>query len=324
MSLFTPAIREAAAPRIAIAGPSGSGKTWTALTIATGLAGDNRVAGIDTENSSMLDYADLFDFDHLALYPPYGPEPFIEGIRAAENAGYGAVIVDTASHAWKGPGGVLSTVDQLKQHSKNQIAPWAEGDRMHEALLSAVLFCQIPIIVTYRAKETVTLNRTDEGRNEVVRLGMQPVARDMTLYEFTLWGDLDLSHTLTIEKSRIQSFPVGSRYPTPGVEFGEQIREWATGGSERDASITVLDSYRARAQGHSGEAVRLWIWDQVGEAFPTVSADTRRELAVSVWNEAVTAVGRDPGRRDSVTASDLAGLVAAVEASPIFETEEGS
>src|SRR5690625_7774235 len=83
--------------RIGLVGPSGAGKTYTALTIAEGLGG--RITLIDTENSSASLYADRFTFDTLQL-DTFAPATYVAAIKAADDAGYDVILVDSLSHAW--------------------------------------------------------------------------------------------------------------------------------------------------------------------------------------------------------------------------------
>src|SRR5690349_988028 len=91
--MFKPAVRENTPIVMALAGASGSGKTFTALELAMGLAGDGKVAVIDTEGRRALHYADLrdrktgdilFRFDHCEMRPDFSPERFLNALRAAE------------------------------------------------------------------------------------------------------------------------------------------------------------------------------------------------------------------------------------------------
>jgi hypothetical protein len=104
---FKPAVREAVGLWIQLVGGSGSGKTFSALRMASGIAGDKRFAFIDTENRRGLHYADQFKFDHADLRAPFRPEAYLEAIRAADEAGYPVIVIDSMSHEWAGDGGVL-------------------------------------------------------------------------------------------------------------------------------------------------------------------------------------------------------------------------
>ena len=85
---FKPAVRENVNLLIGLAGGTGSGKTYTAMRLASGIAGDKPFALIDTEAGRGKHYADQFKFDHGDLLPPFRPAAYAEAIKAADDAGY--------------------------------------------------------------------------------------------------------------------------------------------------------------------------------------------------------------------------------------------
>src|SRR3990172_8628166 len=109
MLQFAPATKEKSKARIALIGPSGSGKTYTALSLAAGLG--SAIGLIDTENGSASKYADDFKFSTLSL-TEFSPATYVEAIKAAEQAGFDVLIIDSLSHAWMGRGGALEMVER--------------------------------------------------------------------------------------------------------------------------------------------------------------------------------------------------------------------
>src|SRR5690349_14163053 len=106
MTGFAKASKAAAHLKLGLQGPSGSGKTIGALALAVGLAGDGKVAVIDTENGSASLYADRYDFDVLELSPPYTSKRYVEAMKMATEGGYAALVIDSLSHQWAGSGGI--------------------------------------------------------------------------------------------------------------------------------------------------------------------------------------------------------------------------
>src|SRR5262245_24721634 len=104
---FRPAVRSEIRLLLALSGGTGSGKTYSAMRLASGLAGDKNFAVIDTENGRASMYADQFKFDVGELAAPFTPDAYLEAIIAAEKAGYGVILVDSMSHEWAGEGGIL-------------------------------------------------------------------------------------------------------------------------------------------------------------------------------------------------------------------------
>lgn len=228
--VFQRAVRQQRKARIGIIGPSGSGKTYTALQIATGLAGPNgRIAVIDTENYSSSLYADQFDFDVLNL-ETFSPQTYTAAIRAAEAAGYDVLIIDSLSHAWSGKEGALEQVDKAAARSRsgNTFAAWREVTPMHNEMVDTIVRAKLHVIATMRAKTEYIIEQVQRnGRtvHEPRKIGLAPVQRDGMEYEFDIVADMDWDHRFIISKSRA-SFLADAVIDKPGPELGEQIREW--------------------------------------------------------------------------------------------------
>src|SRR4051812_9733483 len=110
--------RKQAKIKLALQGPSGSGKTMGALNIAYGLTGNwNKIAVIDTENYSASLYAHLGNYSVINIDSPYSPEKYIDAIKLCENAGMEVIILDSISHEWEGPGGILEVHGNMMGNS---------------------------------------------------------------------------------------------------------------------------------------------------------------------------------------------------------------
>lgn len=220
--MFRKAQRQAAKLRLALMGPSGSGKTYSALRIAKGLGG--KVAMVDTERGSGELYADLHDYDVLQLHPPFSPDKYIQAIKAAENANYDLLIIDSLSHAWAGPGGVLDIQDRVAKSTRNSFSAWREVTPQHNALVDAILSCACHVIVTLRTKTAYEVQQ-DGNKTKVAKVGLAPVQREGLEYEFTLVLDLAIEgHIASATKDRTNLFD--GAYFTPSEETGQQIAAW--------------------------------------------------------------------------------------------------
>lgn len=231
-SPFRRASKTQARARIAIAGPAGSGKTYTALRIAKGLS-EKPAALIDTEAASAAKYADTFTFDVLAL-DAFDPRRCVALLAAAEAGGYEVAIVDSLSHFWQGKDGVMEQVDRRKANTKNQFAAWKEPSLMHQALMDAIVQSRIHIIATMRSKTEYALGEDGKPR----RIGLAPVQRDDVEYIFDVYGILDRSHNLTIEKSRITSL-ADQVIALPGEDLGKHLREWLSTGTALSTATAI-------------------------------------------------------------------------------------
>lgn len=187
MFTFKPATRESAKLLIGLDGPSGTGKTLSALKLATGIGGP--IAFIDTEQGRALQYAGDFDFLHGVLSPPFSPERYREAVEAAIKAKPNVVIVDSMSHVWEGPGGILETVDGIKgERGGNDFSAWAKPKQAHQKLVNLLLQVPAHVIICFRAKEKRGLvpDARRAGKMEVVNLGWHPICEQSMVYELTV------------------------------------------------------------------------------------------------------------------------------------------
>jgi hypothetical protein len=259
---FQKAERRKAKLRLAITGPSGSGKTWGALEIAKGLGG--RIAVIDTERGSASLYSHRADFDVLELSPPHAPERFIEAVQAAEKAGYGVCIIDSASHEWNGVGGCLELVDQVAaaKFRGNSWSAWNEITPRHRAFLDVLLRSNMHIIVTMRSK-TETAQTEENGRKKVVKLGMKSEQRDGIEYEFTTVLDLTHeAHYAIASKDRTGLFGGDPRVISEAT--GALLLDWLENGAEPVVSALELACDLLRSAKTSDAFSETWTKNKDG------------------------------------------------------------
>jgi hypothetical protein len=161
------------------------------------------VAVIDTEHGSASKYADMFEFDTLQL-TNFHPQHYIDGIRAAEEAGYSVILVDSLSHAWEGEGGVLQLHEEAtkRQRAENSYTAWRDVTPIHRDLVEAILQSKCHVIVTMRSKMDYVQTKGDDGRTTIKKVGMAPVQRQGMEYEFDIVADLDVDHNMVISKTR--------------------------------------------------------------------------------------------------------------------------
>lgn len=228
---FTRAVRKKAKLRLALTGPSGSGKTYGALMVAKGLGG--KIAVIDSEHGSASLYSHLCEFDTLELTPPYSPERYIEAIRAAESAGYDVIVIDSTTHEWSGSGGCLEINEHTAQAKfrGNTWSAWNDTTPRHRAFIDAMLQSSAHIVATGRSKTETAQTEGNNGKKQVVKLGMKTEQRDGFEYEFTVVLDIvHAGHYATASKDRTGLF---SGDPRPISEAtGVTLREWLEGGAE--------------------------------------------------------------------------------------------
>jgi hypothetical protein len=150
---------------VAVTGGTNSGKTVSGLRLAKGIAGPNgKVAVLDTEGGRTLHLKSQFDFDANVMDPPFRPQRFAEAAKAAEDAGYDVLLIDSFSMEWVGIGGVLDwqeaeitrmAGDDWKKRERVKMASWIKPKGAHKAMVYSFLQRRMPIIFSIRGEETV-------------------------------------------------------------------------------------------------------------------------------------------------------------------------
>jgi hypothetical protein len=196
---FAPGVRERVSLLIGLAGGTGSGKTFSALALATGLAGGpctckltarctcgRRFAVSDTEARRALHYAPRpgqtalepgqFLFDHSELVAPFRPATYQDAIAAADAAHYPVVVVDSASHEWEGEGGMLEWQDEELDRMAGQdwdkrdrckMAAWVAPKMAHRKMVNRLLQLRSHLILCFRAEEKIEMARGKDGKLEI-------------------------------------------------------------------------------------------------------------------------------------------------------------
>jgi len=230
-SLFVKATKAEAKARIAVTGPSGSGKTFSSLQWATTLAEGGKIAVIDTERDSAKLYADRFDFDALSMAAPYHPDRLVEALKVAEEEGYACVVIDSLTHFWNGPGGILEIVDQAGAASKgNTFAGWKVATPIQQRMVDAILAFNGHILTTMRSKTEYSLEKNDYGKLVPKKVGLAPQQRDGIEYEYTLVLEMDIEHRTIVGKTRCETLADQVFTPANAHVASETFLRWLKSG----------------------------------------------------------------------------------------------
>ncbi len=239
--MFQKAVKRNAKLRLSIQGPSGSGKTYTALSIATNLNA-GKVAVVDTEHGSASKYADLFDFDVMELKAPYHPDNYVNAIAEAAKAGYGVVVLDSLTHAWKGEGGILELVTEIakRKYGGNSYAAWNDATPIQKRLIESIVGSSIHVIATMRSKMEYVQEKDERGKSSIRKVGMAPEQRDDMPYEFDVVLDMNTDNEAIVSKTRCPEL-TGKLIAKPGKQVAETLAKWLIGvGSEQRQSPPLV------------------------------------------------------------------------------------
>lgn len=230
--MFSKASRKKAKLRLALAGVSGSGKTMGALLIAKGLGG--KIAAIDTEKGSLSLYANVVGFDVCELSAPFSPEAYVQAIKFAEDAGYEILIIDSISHEWGGEGGCLEINDKLadSKFKGNNWRAWSETTPRHNKFLESINKSSMHIIATVRSKMKTESVQGNNGKSQIVKVGLGAEQRDGIEYEFTTVLDIShQGHFAVASKDRTGLFSNKDPFVL-NEKTGASLLEWLNSGEE--------------------------------------------------------------------------------------------
>ena len=268
---FRRAVRENIGLIIGLAGPSGGGKTLSALRLAKGLSGGKPFAFIDTESGRGKHYADSFTFDHADLSAPFRPSTYADAIKAADEAKYPVIVVDSCSHEHAGDGGLLDwheeeldrmAKDDWKRRESCNMAAWIKPKGDHKRFVTRLLQVRAHLILCFRAEQKVEMKRVD-GKLEIVPKTIAsgfsdwiPICEKNMLYELTA------SFLLTPDKP---GFPKPIKLPgavRPFVnldavmdeQVGERLAQWAKGIKPESQAVTQGPPPDVTPQGHQSDS----------------------------------------------------------------------
>jgi len=310
MGKFSKATKKQARARIALQGPGGSGKTWTALELAAGLG--ERIAVVDSERGSASKYSDRFAFDVLEL-DSFGPEKYVEAIRAAESEGYDVLIIDSLSHAWTGKDGILERVDR-----KGGMAGWKDVTPQHNRLVDAILSSRCHVICTLRVKTEYAYETNDRGKVAPRKVGLAPVQKDGLEYEFDVVAALDTNNNLSVEKTRCATLQ-GRTYKHQNPEIAAILKAWltdgapATTGASGGQTLTVLaDARPSDAQSAKAPSAPVPTSHPalvaVKQVFPAaVEKDAEREAALAEVRQVIGELGWEVARARTLIRESFPG-----------------
>jgi DNA polymerase III delta prime subunit len=261
---FSKAIRRQAKVRIALDGPSGSGKTMSALLLAKALGGTTAL--IDSEHGSASLYANVTEFDVMEL-TEFSLRTYIDAIGDAAQNGYKNLVIDSLSHAWQGKGGALEQVDRAGGSKFSN--GWKTVTPLYNQLIESILSYPGNVIATMRSKMAYEVVQV-AGKGAVPqKLGMAPIIREGSEYEFTFVLDMAHDGNVTVSKTRCQGavFTVGEGFPREELlSRMPKLQKWLGEG----AVLTEKDELR--------EAIRLSASDEaLGTLLPRLAALTEAE-----------------------------------------------
>ena len=256
---FKPAIREQVGLIVGVAGGTGAGKSFSSLRMAAGICGDKPFAVIDTEAGRIRHYADQFRFDAGDLRAPFTPDAYAEAIKAADDAKYPCIVVDSMSHVWASEGGVLEmheaeldrmAGDDWKKREACKMAAWIKPKMSHKKMVQRLLQLRAHLILAFRAEEKSEMVRDEKtGKMMIVpKVSKTGIDGWSLICEKSLPFELTASFLLTADSPGIPK-PVKLQEQHRAIfpldqpiseESGRRIAQWANGGATIDDTTRHL------------------------------------------------------------------------------------
>ena len=211
----------------------------------------------------------------LALDGPAGAGKTFTALRFAFAIGSRVAVIDSLSHAWEGTGGALDLVDRKQGEGRgNSFTAWKDVTPLHRKMVDTILASPAHVVATMRSRVEYVLETNDRGRSVPRRVGMAPVQRAGMEYEFDIYGSLDHTHTMTINKSRCSRI-ADAVVTMPGAAWLTPVLDWLKGEpevpGEREFRQLTARMDLAKIRSRLKEAYGL-------EEFATLSPEQREEV----------------------------------------------
>lgn len=248
-----PAQRLQSKLRMALAGPSGSGKTFTSLCFAGALG--QHICVIDAERGSSQKYAEMEGipaFDIIVL-DTFSPDDYSQAIEAA--VGYDVLVIDSISPEWIATLEIVDEVTATSRSSNAYTQGWRIATPKHNKFVQAMLQHPGHVIATIREKTKYIL--VDTGHGQVPkRSGWEWQQRDYLEYEFDLIGELDLTNSMEIVKTRCPDIS-GKIVRKPTAAFMDPIKAWLGTGRKVYTLRELFDAVKAGGYGEPDLKTRM-------------------------------------------------------------------
>jgi hypothetical protein len=271
---IAPASRAGAHLLVQVFGGPQCGKTMSALLLARGIAGPSgKVGCLDTESGRAKFFADKIPggFFHADLSPPFTADRYRQAIEEFVKFGTDVLVIDSFSHVWNGPGGVLEQADTGEANGKKGLQKWLRPKVEYRKLIGFLLSTRIHIIFCSRGKQPVE-ERTVNGKKEFVTLPWEPIQDKMLKFEMTVVLPMIMNGSFETDPNRLKT-PGDIKHLFTGqpitVETGKMIADWVGGAPSINHAHELLRKHANDAAMEGVNAFRDF-WKGLGKGDRTV------------------------------------------------------
>jgi hypothetical protein len=194
------------------------------------------------------------------LTPPYTPRRYLEAIEEFLAYGVDILVVDSFSHCWEGPGGVLEMADQAEENGKKGLMKWLMPKRDYKKLVSFLLSTRMHMILCSRAKQPI-LEAVVEGEKTLLTQPWEPIQDKRLKYEMTIVVPMTLDGAYETDATRLKA-PADLAHLFQGELLdeatGAAIAEWVNGGKPVDHALELVRRAAFDAASGGTEAFTKW------------------------------------------------------------------
>lgn len=192
---------------VSFMGPSSSGKTYSAHEWAVGYQSvmEGNIGVIDTEAHRAKHYRHIFQprlkqggrLLHLALEAPFSADRYAHAMhQLVEKHECKTLIIDSTSHSWDGPGGLLeqheAEVERLSKgredaYDRVGALAWVRPKKTMRSMVTDVsTSLRVAAAFCFRAQEKRNWNKKDPKTRQPVNRGWIPIGDPSLVYEMTV------------------------------------------------------------------------------------------------------------------------------------------
>lgn len=211
-----------------IGGPSGSGKSYSALRVATGIAGregeGTNIGYIGTEGMRDKLYANEFNYDLISL-EEYSSDYYEAALDAFLEAGYKVIIIDSMTHLWNW----VQDQVQLTTKGDNTFQAWGKYKKENKKIIEKILLAPAHIIVTARGKDEYVLEANSRGKMAPRKVGVGAQQDKDIEYEYMVTWMID-QDTHLAEAAKDNTHIFEGKIKVLDEKDGEALYNWANDG----------------------------------------------------------------------------------------------
>src|ERR1051326_1699098 len=194
------------------------------------------------------------------LTPPYTPRRYLEAIEEFLRYGVDILVVDSFSHCWEGPGGVLEMADQAEESGRKGLAKWLGPKRDYKKLVSFLLSTRLHMILCSRAKQPI-LEALVDGEKTLVTQPWEPIQDKRLKYEMTIVVPMSLDGGYETDPDRLKvpgDLADLFRGELLDERTGMAIAAWVKGGKPVDHALELLRRAAFEAAAAGTAAFTTW------------------------------------------------------------------